>query len=931
MSDLPKGYDPSLVEAHWYQHWEEGGFFRHKGSKGPYSIVIPPPNVTGVLHMGHALVDTLQDILIRWKRMEGYEAIWVPGTDHAGIATQAVVERNLYAATGKRRNDFSREEFLRHVWEWKERSETHILNQVRRLGCSCDWSRLRFTMEPSLSRAVRACFKRMFDDGLIYRGHYLVNWDPVTQTALSDDEVEHEEIESSLWQIRYPLADGSGELIVATTRPETMLGDTAVAVHPEDERYQKFVGKMVLLPLVQRKIPVIADSFVDPAFGTGAVKLTPAHDFNDFEAAKRNSLEAINILTPDARISLEGPFKGMTVEEARKAVVVALKKGGFLIKVEPHRLRVGISYRSKAVIQPYLSKQWFIRMSDFKEPLLKAVREKRVHLTPSHWEETYNHWIHGLRDWCISRQIWWGHQIPIWYDRENEENIFCYDGEGVPPEVAKDPERYYQDPDVLDTWFSSALWPFSVFGWPEKTPDLERFYPTSTLVTGHDILFFWVARMILMGTYAMKQVPFKEVFLHGLIYGKSYWRTDPAGHVQYLPAEEKRQYDLGAAVPPDVESRWEKMSKSKGNVIDPIQIIQEYGTDALRMALASSTTFARQIDLDLRRFEEFKHFANKVWNGARFAFLNLETLSTDELKQGLNFSLFGLEDHWILSKLGKTTEELHRALAQYAFDRAATSAYEFFWNDFCANYIEAIKPTLFGKQGTEAEKKNKQKILAVVLCASIRLMHPIAPFITEEIFSILKERFGAFESDADPYTNELAEALSAPACIVAPYPSITEVADCSGFEKMLSWVKQIRNLRAQVAGLPPQEKTSLYVSGEKGALDFLLRHQNLILALTPTEKIEVQKVVPKGSTSMTVDSVILSIPIPESLLEKERVRLKKEIEKTMQNLLASQTRLQNEEFRSKAPTHVIAKLEETIQKNRSEIDWMQSRLEELLG
>jgi valyl-tRNA synthetase len=667
MSSLSKGYDPKLVEEKWYSFWEESGFFHADvhSSKPPYCIVIPPPNVTGALHMGHALVDTLQDILIRVKRMQGFEALWVPGTDHAGIATQAVVERQLFATTGKRRSEFTREDFLKHVWDWKEQCEGRILDQIRKLGCSCDWKRLRFTMDEGCNKAVRTVFHKMYQDGLIYRGDYLVNWDPVTQTALSDDEVEHEERSSFLWHIRYPLEDGKGHIVVATTRPETMLGDSAVAVHPDDERYRSLIGSRIRLPLTGRLIPIVADPFVDPQFGSGAVKITPAHDFNDYELGQRHNLQMINIMTPDGRINEEGGvFAGLSMEESRHQVLTKLKEEHLLERTEPHTLRVGLSYRSKAVIQPYLSKQWFVRMTHFKEQLLSAVREKRVSLIPPHWQETYEHWINNLRDWCVSRQLWWGHRIPIWYDKADPEHFICYAGEGVPPEVERDPARWQQDNDVLDTWFSSALWPFSTLGWPDQTEELKRFYPTSTLVTGHDILFFWVARMILMGEYVMRDVPFHNAFLHGLIYGKSYWRVRPDGMISYVDSAEKKRYDLGAPVPSDVESKWEKMSKSKGNVLDPIELIKDYGTDALRMALCSSVTYARQIDLDLRRFEEYKNFANKLWNGARFVLLNLQggelpALSAEALMQGLDESELSLEDRWILSVLNRTIKELY--------------------------------------------------------------------------------------------------------------------------------------------------------------------------------------------------------------------------------------------------------------------------------
>lgn len=939
MADLAKSYDPKLVEEKWYSYWEKEGFFQAdaNSSKKPYSIVIPPPNVTGHLHMGHALVDTVQDILIRWKRMQGYEALWVPGTDHAGIATQAVVERRLFAEFGKRRKDFSREEFLGHVWNWKEISQEKILHQIRKLGCSCDWSRLRFTMDDQLSLAVRTCFRKMFEDGLIYRGDYLVNWDPVTQTALSDDEVEHEEQDSFLWHIRYPLADRSGDLIVATTRPETMLGDTGVAVHPSDERYAALIGKQIRLPLSGRLVPIIADPFVDPAFGSGAVKLTPAHDFNDFEAARRHNLPMLNILTPDARLNNEaGVFAGMEIEEARKKIVAELKKQGFLVKIDPHKNRVGLSYRSKAVVQPYLSKQWFVRMTHFKDKLISAVKDKRVKLIPPHWEQTYYHWIENLRDWCISRQIWWGHRIPIWYDKINPDRILCYEGEGVPPEVALDPGRFEQDPDVLDTWFSSALWPFSVFGWPEKTDDLKKFYPTSTLITGHDILFFWVARMILMGEYVMKQVPFHETFLHGLIYGKSYWRTNLEGSPIYVDVEEKKRYDLGHPIPAEISSKWEKMSKSKGNVIDPIEIIDTYGTDALRMALSSSVTHARQIDLDLRRFEEFKNFANKVWNGSRFVFLNLEGLTPHELASGLDLSILALEDKWILSVLNRTIVEMNRSLEEYTFDRAATRSYEFFWNDFCALYVELAKPVLFGKAGTDADKKNKQKMLVILLCNAVRLMHPIAPFITEEIFSSLKAQFPLLQPlDSDPYTLETVQALLSPACIRAPYPKLLSEKDiCEStektFEQVQELVRSIRNIRAEMQ-MPPQEKTHLIISGKPDSADWRIahQHQSILLALTPTSSIRFQTTEEAHLGASTLAGQLkLTIPIPDSLKQKEKQRLQKELEKAQKLLETTLAKLDNSEFRSRAPREVVEKLETAARQTERQIADMSAKLKD---
>lgn len=933
MTELSKTYDPKLIEEKWYAFWDEGGFFKADPNSGkePFCIVIPPPNVTGVLHMGHALVDTLEDILIRWKRMQGFEALWVPGTDHAGIATQTVVEKHLFAKTGKRRKDFEREEFLAHIWDWKEKSQEQIIHQIKKLGCSCDWSRLRFTMDEQLSRAVRTCFKKMYDDGLIYQGDYLVNWDPVAQTALSDDEVEHEEEESFLWHIRYPFADGTGDLIVATTRPETMLGDTGVAVHPEDLRYKNAIGKQIRLPITGRLIPVVADAFVDPKFGSGAVKLTPAHDFNDIEVARRHNLPFINILTPDAKINEGGgKYAGLTIEEARKAIIEQLKAETFLVKIDPHKLRVGRSYRSKAIVQPYLSKQWFVRVTQCKKTLISAVRDKRVKLIPPHWESTYYHWIENLRDWCISRQLWWGHRIPIWYKKTDPTEIICYSGEGEAP----DPALYEQDSDVLDTWFSSSLWPFSVFGWPDKTDDLNTFYPTSTLITGHDILFFWVARMIMMGEYVMKEVPFKETFLHGLIYGKSYWREGKDGHATYVNSEEKKAFDLGEALPTGVMSKWEKMSKSKGNVIDPIAIIDEYGTDALRMALTSSVTHARQIDLDLRRFEEYKNFANKIWNGARFVFMNLEGLTSVDFAEGLDISLFSLEDQWILSILNRTIGEINRCLSEYTFDRAATRGYEFFWNDFCAIYVELAKPTLTGKVGTESTKKNKQKLLVILLLDAIRLLHPITPFITEEIFSKIKEFFGPIKENnqADSYTQEALRALNAPACIKAPYPTVVCESDTSlvveqTFEQMNELVRAVRNLRAEMQ-IAPQEKTELIISGENWAV--AEKNQSIILALTPTTHIEfTNEERPFFGASHLVGSLKLTIPLSESLKLKERARLEKEMEKAQKLLESTQSKLKNEGFRAKAPREVVEKLEMAEQQTIRQIDEMIQKLQKL--
>ncbi|HSW87450.1 MAG TPA: valine--tRNA ligase [Rhabdochlamydiaceae bacterium] len=935
MSDLPKAYDPQIVEEKWYGFWEENGFFQADAhsNKPSYCISIPPPNVTGVLHMGHALVDTLQDVLIRWKRMSGFEALWVPGTDHAGIATQTVVERHLMATTGKRRKDFTREEFLTHVWKWKEDSEKRIIQQLKKLGCSCDWSRLCFTMDEKRNRSVKTIFKKMFNDNLIYRGDYLVNWDPVTQTALADDEVEYEEKASHLWHLRYPLEDKSGYAVVATTRPETMLGDTAVAVSPNDERYRELVGKRIVLPLTGRLIPIIADRHVDPAFGTGMVKITPAHDRNDYEMALRQNLPMINIMTPDARINENGgKFSGLAMEEARRAVVKELEALKLIERIEPHQHRVGISYRSKAVIEPYLSKQWFVRMDGFKQVLIDAVKEKKVSLIPQQWENTYFHWIEHLRDWCISRQLWWGHRIPIWYRKSDPEQMICYDGPDVPPEVKADPEEWVQDEDVLDTWFSAALWPFSILGWPDQTDDLKKFYPNSTLITGHDILFFWVARMILMGEYALGQVPFPEAFIHGLIYGKSYWRFQKDGGISYAMGQERLSYDLGHPVPPEVHSKWEKMSKSKGNIIDPIEIIDTYGTDAMRMALCSSATNARQIDLDRRRFEEFKNFANKIWNGARFVFMNLEGLSSEEFATGIDFDMLPLEDRWILSVLNRTIRDVDQHLTDYAFDRAAAGAYEFFWKEFCAYYVELVKPFLFDKIGTPDQKRNKQKILLIVLCASLRLMHPMAPFITEELFQKLRDSYGNAKPNikSDAYTSDAIRALQSLGCIVAPYPKILNAQDIdSKIEDSFAFINQIvyavRNIRAEMK-LPPGTSTDLFIIGNPDDAQFKMAKEHLpiiqtLVRIQSCDFSETEKKMPFSADAI-VGNLKLVIPLPKEMKEREKIRMVKEKEKLIEQQNGLRAQLANKDFLEKAPSHLVDKIKQNLlqaEKQLSEI------------
>lgn len=933
--ELPKAYEAKNVDAKWFNFWNDHTYFQAHvpTKKTPFCIVIPPPNVTGSLHMGHALTNTLQDVLIRWKRMSGFEALWVPGTDHAGISTQTVVERHLFKTTGKKRKDFSREEFLQHVWKWKEDNENRIIGQLKKMGCSCDWTRLRFTLDEGNNKAVKAMFKKLYDEGLIYRGDYLVNWDPVAQTAIADDEVEYEEKQSFLWYFKYPLSDGTGFVNIATTRPETMLGDTAIAVSPKDPRYAKLIGKTVHHPLTDRHIPIIADFLVDPEFGTGMVKITPAHDPNDYQMGLTHKLPFINMMTPDGKINENGgKFVGMTMQEGRTAVIHEMQQLGLMEKAVPHVNRVGVSYRSKAIIEPYMSKQWFVKMTGFQEKLRAAVTDNKVRLIPQNWENTYFHWIDNLRDWCISRQLWWGHRIPIWYNRQDPNRMICYDGDDLPSEVKNHPGDWFQEEDVLDTWFSSSLWPFATLGWPEQTTELQTFYPNSVLITGHDILFFWVARMILMGEYAMHEVPFPDVYLHGLIYGKSYWRVLPDGSTAYITDKERLEYDLGKPTPSGVHSNWEKMSKTKGNIIDPLEIIEEYGTDAMRMALCASASQAREIDLDRRRFEEFRNFANKIWNGARFIFMNLDgedLLLTEEFSQGLNEKKLALEDRWILSVLNKVIREVNNKLTNYQFDQAALEAYDFFWKDFCSYYLEIAKPILFGKQGNLEDKKNKQKLLAIVLCLSMRLIHPMAPFISEELFQRLKVRLGTSSQtkQIDPYTMDAIHALQSPACIVAAYPKVIREEDCHpeidhAFDVIENIVYTIRNLRGEMK-LPTHAVTDVHIVGDPKDEQLILIKENLgiIKALVRIHQLQIHATLDNlgPSSSTIVNNLKIFIPIPDELLKQEKTRLAKEKERLTIAVEKIKTQLENREFVARAPQALIEKQTAQLAQNEKEL------------
>lgn len=913
---LKKPYEHKSVEKHIKFNFTADS----KSSKPGFCIIMPPPNVTGSLHMGHALVNTVQDILTRFHRMNGFESCWIPGTDHAGIATQSVVEKNLYKKTGKRRADFDRDEFVQHIVEWKDLHKDRIKNQIRKLGTTPDWSKERFTLDPEATKAVKTVFKKMYDDKLIYRGDYLVNWDTHLQTAIADDEVEHEEKDSFLWHFSYPV-DGSDETItIATTRPETMLGDVAVAVNPTDERYKHLIGKKLKLPITDRLIPVIEDHYVEKEFGTGAVKITPAHDFNDYEIGSRHNLEMINILNKDGTVNENGgKFEGMSIADARANVIEEMKTLGWFVKAEPHKNRVGVSYRSKSIIEPMLSKQWFIKMEPFKEKLLSAVFDKKIDLVPKEWEKTYRHWIENIRDWCISRQLWWGHRIPIWYEKENEENVICYTLDGEPEEVKANPDKWRQEEDVLDTWFSSALWPLTCLGWPEKNSDLEKFYPTSVLVTGHDILFFWVARMIMMGEYAGGNVPFNRVFLHGLIFAKSYWRKDEAGNIQYLDKEEWMNYERGEKVPKDVSFKWEKMSKSKGNIIDPLDIIDEYGTDALRLALTSSITTAKQIDLDFRKFEESKNFCNKLWNASSFVIQN----SLEGLKPSFDEAALKCEDLWILSKFSKTIKEMHETIDSFSLSHMSQSLYNFFWNEFCAYYLEICKPYLYGKTGSEPEINNKKWILLSLLTGSLQLFSSITPFITEEIFSIIKEMSAGLEFAKHPLIDQLKAALECDMCSVSFLPKcdmINEEIE-SAFEQVKEMLYAIRNIR-QETNIPPGSRVEIHIEEPKSIIK---DNSDILKALTKIESIEYYKQLPqisKPSAKAAVGDKKVLLIIPAELLEKEKQRLEKTLEKTLKNLENTKRQLANSSFVERAPRHLIEEKEnllKTLEETKSDI------------
>ena len=862
--ELAKGYEPHDVEKRWYAEWLEKGYFHAEATsdKKSYSIVIPPPNVTGALHMGHALNNTLQDILCRWKRMQGFNVLWMPGTDHAGIATQNVVERQL-TAEGKDRHDLGREAFIERVWKWKAESGGQIIDQLKRLGASCDWERERFTMDEGLSKAVRTVFVKLFEDGLIYRDNRLINWCPRCHTALSDIEVEHEEQKGHLWHIRYQVIGEPGRFVtVATTRPETMLGDSAVAVHPEDERYSDLIGKKVILPLLNRKIPVVADEYVEREFGTGVVKITPAHDFNDFEVGLRHGLDRINIFNESGIINSAGhQYAGLDRFEARKKIVADLEAAGLMDKIDEHGLSVGGCYRCKTVVEPYLSLQWYVKVAPLAERALKAVKDGKTRILPKHWENTYFDWMENIHDWCISRQIWWGHRIPAW---------FC-DHCGTITVAMEDPTscsscgnaEIRQETDVLDTWFSSALWPFSTMGWPDQTAELKSFYPTSCLVTGFDILFFWVARMMMMGLHFMDEVPFTDVYIHALV-------RDAQGH---------------------------KMSKSKGNVIDPLTIIDQYGTDAFRFTLAAFAAQGRDIKLAEERIAGYRNFCNKVWNAARFTLMNLEGFDPDTVRlENLELSE---GDKWILHRLNETARIVDETLIGYRYNESAMALYQFTWSEFCDWYLELSKKDLY--HGTPERKLTARYVLWHTLEQLLRLLHPFMPFITEEIWQVL------------PGTK------ATPSIMQAPYPapcaerSFPEAA--AHMERVMAVINGIRNIRGEMEVPPSREIAVILSCGSDESLGIMRHNEGAIISLARISDLAIGRDIekPDDASIQVAGDVQIFVPLRGLVnVEEEGKRLIKEIAKIAKEIEMFSKKLENPSFVDRAPAEVVAKEREKL-------------------
>ena len=854
--NIPTVYDPQSFEKKWYKYWEDNKLFHAevKMDKQPFSIVIPPPNVTGQLHMGHALDNTLQDIQIRWRRMQGYNTLWMPGADHAGIATQIKVEEML-AQDNISRYDLGRDKFIEKVWEWKEQYGDRIITQLKSLGASCDWERERFTMDEGCSKAVREVFVSLYEKGLIYQGYRITNWCPRCNTALSDIEVEHEDKPGNLYHLRYQVENSDEYIIVATTRPETMLGDSGVAVHPEDERYCHLIGKNLILPIVERKIPIFADDYVDPSFGTGAVKVTPAHDPNDFEMGQRHNLEQIVILNSNATMAENtGKYQGLDRYACRKALLQDLEAIGALVKIEEHNHAVGQCQRCSTIVEPMVSKQWFVKMESLAQPAIAAVETEKIKFVPERFTKIYLNWLDGIRDWCISRQIWWGHRIPAWYC-ECGETIVARDSVNSCPKCGS--ANVKQDEDVLDTWFSSALWPFSTMGWPEQTPELKQFYPTSVLVTGYDIIFFWVARMIMMGLEFQQEIPFKHVFIHGLVR----------------------------------DSQGRKMSKSLGNGIDPLEVVEKYGADTLRFMLITGNTPGNDMRFYWERVESTRNFANKLWNASRFVLMNLTDYDENFDPQASDYTL---ADKWILSRYNQTVSDVTRNLERFELGEAGRAIYEFIWNEFCDWYIELSKARLYNKEDSRA-RQTAQSVLCYVLENTLKLLHPFMPFITEEIWQHIPH-----EGDS---------------IIVASWPveqtTLTDKKAELNMEIVMETIKAIRNMRAEVNVAPGRKSEAILQLASAELVELFELNASYVKTLAAVEPLNVSLTTPEkpeNAMAAVVSGVEIYMPLKGLIdVDKETARLNKELLTLDKELARVSGKLSNEGFVAKAPPDVIEK------------------------